>query len=91
MIPTVDSCDVEKPEEFALWALVCLPGTETSGAPLLVAPQVLSMWSKHLWDCGFRYHPDLQTVEYQLPEVSADAPDASFWAQSAGKWVSCDV
>lgn len=88
MIPTIDTCDTGEPDQFARWALVCLPGTEHSGAPLLVAPQVLAAWSQHLWDCGFRHHPEYQKKDYVLPDVEGySAPDASFWAQSAGKWV----
>lgn len=88
MIPTVDNCDLSSPEDFARWAFVCLPGTEHSGAPLLVGPEVLAMWSKHLWDCGFRYHPELKSKDYVPPEVDGyTALDASFWMHSAGKWV----
>ncbi|MFJ4652691.1 DUF2744 domain-containing protein [Nocardia sp. NPDC088792] len=79
-IPVQENCDPNKPEEALLWALVGLPGQQQ--APLMVHPDVLRKWSKHLWELGFRHYPDLQTTEYHPPARGADQ-----WLNGAGQWV----
>lgn len=67
MIPiNQDQCDPNDPDTHALWALRALP------AP--IRPKV----SRDLWDAGFRWHEELQTVRYEtdpsLSKLGAHAP-----------------
>ncbi|MFE3984781.1 DUF2744 domain-containing protein [Nocardia tengchongensis] len=78
-IPLYQNCDQSKPEEAFIWALVGLPGQQR--APLVVHPDVLRKWSKHLWELGVRHYPDLQTKEYHHP-----ARGAGQWMNGAGQW-----
>lgn len=64
-IPLHEDCDPDDPYEAFVWALVGLPGPRNS--PLLVHPDVLRQWSKHLWDLGFRHYPDEQTKQFHPP------------------------
>ncbi|MFI5775972.1 DUF2744 domain-containing protein [Nocardia sp. NPDC051570] len=79
-LPLQHECDPGNPSDVFVWALVGLPGPRNG--PLLVPPQVLGQWSKHLWDIGFRHHPEEQTLEYQ-PSV----PGGEHWIGQAGRWV----
>lgn len=78
--PTIDNCDVNNPEEFALWALVGLPGQK--GAPLPMPEAGLRLVSRRLWQLGFRYHPDKRELKYRKPRSS----DPN-WLTSPGTWV----
>lgn len=78
-IPTQDKCS-EEPDEFAAWAFVAMP-SGPKDVPLLVHPSTLQVWSQHLHDCGFRFHPDLQQKWYKAPSV--DNP----YAMMNGDWV----
>lgn len=67
MIPiNQDQCDPNDPDTHALWALRALP------AP--IRPKVC----RDLWDAGFRWHEELQTVRYEtdpsLSKLGAHAP-----------------
>ncbi|MBF6332368.1 phage gene 29 protein family protein [Nocardia transvalensis] len=73
-------CNLDDPSEAFVWAFVSLPGPRNG--PLLVPQPVLEKWSKHLWELGFRHHPDLQTLEYQPPPT----PEAH-WLNPTGVWV----
>ncbi|MEU4648153.1 MULTISPECIES: phage gene 29 protein family protein [Nocardia] len=79
-IPQQHECDPNNPEEAISWAFVGLPGPKN--APMIVHPMVLKQWSKHLWDLGFRHHPDEQTKEYHPP-----IRGHHHWLNSAGTWV----
>lgn len=58
------NCDMSKPEEHFLWALMAIPmGNEMM--PIL--ENTARTLSKHLWNTGFRHHPKLQTRKYQPP------------------------
>lgn len=99
--PTVDNCDPESPDEFAVWALVGLPGQ--TGAPLPLPVKILRLVSRRLWDCGFRYHPELRTIKYRKPRgtdpnfltapgtwVPIETPDDDDSAEAAAKRLSPD-
>lgn len=79
-IPLHENSDPSKPEDAFTWALVGLPGQRR--APLMVHPDVLRKWSKHLWELGFRHYPDLQTKEYHHPPRGAGQ-----WLGGAGDWL----
>lgn len=83
-IPLREDCNPEDPHEAFLWALVGLPGPRNS--PLLVHPDVLRQWSKHLWDLGFRHDPDEQVKEYHPP-----ARGVTHWLNGAGQWAPKDA
>ena len=70
-IPIQSSCDMTNPEEQALWALVALPGPGAT-APLVLPVDVMRQWSQRLYDCGFRHHPEEQTVKYVPPGPDTD-------------------
>ncbi|MBH0775020.1 phage gene 29 protein family protein [Nocardia bovistercoris] len=78
-IPLHEDCDPDDPYEAFVWALVGLPGPRNS--PLLVHPDVLRQWSKHLWDLGFRHYPDEQTKQFHPP-----ARGVTHWLNGAGQW-----
>ena len=78
MIPLQNNCDPDKPEEHVLWALVRM--NEKQGAPLLLPLPAMEEQSKHLYDCGFRHHPDLQTKHYVPPQTN------SLWDGMDGTW-----
>lgn len=78
-LPTQQSCDPEVPEEHCLWPLVNIGGL--IGAPLLVPEPIMREWSKHLYSCGFRHHPELQEIWYQAPEGAG-----SVWEGAGGTW-----
>ncbi|QAX92849.1 minor tail protein [Gordonia phage Mutzi] len=82
--PTVDNCDPDDPDQFAVWAFVGLPGMR--GAPLGPPVTWLRMLSRRLWDLGFRYHPELRTLKYRKPHTG----DPNF-LKSAGEWVPIDA
>ncbi|AYR02504.1 minor tail protein [Gordonia phage Ailee] len=82
--PTFDNCDPDDPDNFAVPALVGLPGM--TGAPLPMMVKMLRKVSRRLWDCGFRYHPELRTIRYKKPLVGE--PN---WLQNPGTWVPIDA
>lgn len=83
-IPLQQDCDPEDPYEFALWALICLPGLEDQAA-MIVPPQTLRTWSRRLREAGFRHHPELQEIKYVPPQ------GGEHWLDSAaGHWVPID-
>lgn len=81
--PTVENSDPNNPDEFAVWALVGLPGQ--NGAPLPLPVKILRMISRRLWDLGFRYHPELRTLKYRKPRGT----DPN-WLTAPGRWVPID-
>ncbi len=78
-IPMYEECNQNDPYDAFTWALVGLPGPRN--APLLVHPDVLRQWSKHLWDLGFRHYPDEQTKEFHPP-----ARGVTHWLNGSGRW-----
>ncbi|WP_330185014.1 DUF2744 domain-containing protein [Nocardia sp. NBC_01503] len=79
-IPLHEHCDQDTPEEAFVWALIGLPGPRNS--PLMVHPETLGEWSKHLWDLGFRHAPEDQTKEYHPP-----ARGHHHWLNGLGQWL----
>lgn len=53
MIPGQGEADLHKPEEHLLWALRNMP--TMAGAGMVTHPGFLRLWSKHLYECGFRH------------------------------------
>ncbi|WP_426716523.1 DUF2744 domain-containing protein [Corynebacterium auriscanis] len=84
-IPVQSNCDVSKPDEHFLWALVNIGGDV--GAPLIVPEEILRKWSEHLFLCGFRFDPDLQARWYEPPSGMSGE---SFWAAPGGRWVDTE-
>lgn len=78
--PTFDNCSADDPDMFAVPALVGLPGM--NGAPLPMMVKMLRRISRRLWDCGFRYHPELRTIKYRKPRVGQP-----HWLSNPGTWV----
>ena len=83
-LPRVETADFDDPEQHAAWALAGLP--HMRGAPLAVPLFMLRAISKRLWDCGFRYHPELRTIKYRPPHTGQGVGMLS----SAGEWVPID-
>lgn len=79
-IPMYEDCNQDNPREAFTWALVGLPGPRN--APLMVHPDVLRNWSKHLWDLGFRHDPTQQTKEFHPP-----ARGVTHWLNGSGQWL----
>lgn len=63
---------MSKPEEHALWALVCPPVVGTS--PMLIPNFVARKLSAALWHAGFRHHPELQTQKPQRAHRGPQGP-----------------
>ncbi|WP_167464989.1 phage gene 29 protein family protein [Nocardia brasiliensis] len=83
-IPTQENSDPDNPEEHLLWGLIHLPNV--GGAPMVTHPDILRAWSKHLYDLGFRHHPELQTRKFQRPAAGPQ----SHW-NPASAWVPLDT
>lgn len=84
-IPIQSGCDPAEPREHVAWALVGLAGP-SAHAPLILPTGVIAAWSEHLWNAGFRHHPDLQTIKYVPP------PAGTNWvAGAAGQWLPMDA
>lgn len=58
-------CDPTEPEEHFLWAVQSIP-LLGRGCGTFLEPIARSI-SKHLWECGFRHDPALQTKKWQRP------------------------
>ena len=59
-----ENCNLADPEEMFLWMLMAIPvGNEMM--PIL--ENSARTISKHLYECGARFHPKLQTKKYQAP------------------------
>ena len=81
--PFKHTCDLTKPDEFAVWALVALPGQ--NGAPLIMPVEYLQKISERLWECGFRLMEE-PTIKYQPP-----AAGDPHWMTNPGRWVPVDA
>lgn len=84
-LPLQSACNPDDEVEHILWALVGLTGP-SSHAPLVLPMAVMRQWAKHLYDCGFRHHPELQKIMYLPPRG-----DANWVTGAAGEWVSVDT
>lgn len=80
-LPTQDKCDMSKPEEHFLWALLNIG--ESIGAPLLVPEAILREWSRHLYLAGFRHCDDKQKIWYEAPLDGVSVFDGA----AGGRWV----
>ena len=74
--------DMSDPDQHAAWAMSVVPMGEGRPAMILPAP-LLPGISRHLWDAGFRHHPELQTIRQESDESVA-------LAQAGVSWVPCD-
>ncbi|MFG1790359.1 DUF2744 domain-containing protein [Nocardia sp. NPDC049149] len=64
-LPTQQLCDMEKPDEHLLWALAQIAMSPTQ--PMLLQESIARVISKHLYECGFRHHPEFQEKKLQVP------------------------
>lgn len=78
-LPVQSNCDMSKPDEMALWALINIG--DSIGAPLLVPEPILREWSRHLYMAGFRHCDDKQRIWYH-PPTGAD----SVFSGAGGAW-----
>lgn len=62
-LPNQDEANMGDPEEHLLWALRNMPAFAGSG--VITHPGFLRQWSKHLYDAGFRHHPDEQKIFFR--------------------------
>lgn len=74
--------DMSDPEQHLGWALSQFPIRE-DGTPMILPVFCLPHVSRHLWDCGFRHHPELQTIRQEASEDVA-------LAQAGVRWVPAD-
>lgn len=81
--PTIENCNLDDPDEMALWALVGLPGQD--GAPLPMPNKALRMVSRRLYNAGFRHHEEHRTIKYRPPQ----AGDANILT-NPGSWMGID-
>lgn len=82
-IRTYDKCNMEDPSEHFLWALGLIPGIGSS--PLIFPENYATAISEHLYELGYRHHPELQTKKYRRPYRGIQS---SF--NPAGNWVPID-
>lgn len=75
---------MDDPEEHFLWALTSVPGMGTS--PMMIPLQMAKMISKHLYESGYRHHPDLQEKKMLRPFRGQQSN-----LNPAGKWVPMDT
>jgi hypothetical protein len=59
------NCDPDKPDEHLLWALTQVP--ITTHQPMIIQQNIARAISTHLWNCGFRHNPELQTRKLLPP------------------------
>jgi hypothetical protein len=70
MIPGQDEADLNKPEEHLLWALRNMP--TLAGAGMVTHPGFLRLWSKHLYECGFRHVDFIKSLADENGMVHVD-------------------
>lgn len=71
MIPVQQAkADMSDPEQHLGWALASIPPMDFNPEmPAVVFPLPYIPWfSKFLWMCGFRHHPELQEIVQQVDE-----------------------
>lgn len=74
--------DMGDPEQHVAWALSSFP-VMGDGTPMVLPVLSLPFVSRHLWDCGFRHHPELQTIR-QVVDTGASLASAGV------RWVPVD-
>lgn len=82
-LPVRELCDLDDPEEMALWALIALP--DVNGAQVMVSFQHLRTISKQLHQLGFRLVAEPE-IKYRPPIVAPLTP----FDPDQGSWVSVD-
>lgn len=82
-IPLQKDMNMEDPGEHVLWGLV--NAGERIGAPLLLPEPFMKEFSRHLYRCGFRHHPELQEIWYKPP-----TEDATLFEGIGGEWIESD-
>lgn len=75
---------MDDPEEHFLWALRNMPSFAGSG--VITHSGFLRTWSKHLWEAGFRHHPDKQQIKFQ---EAFRGPHHTY--NNAARWVPMDA
>ena len=100
MIPSQQNHNPKDPKQHFVWALRNLPMAAGVGA--ITHPEILKLWSEHLWKCGFVHRDYLEGLAdengnihvSQLPQQSIKLQQA-FRGQRhdmnpAYRWVSAD-
>lgn len=82
-MPQQAQCDMSNPEEHLLWGLAQIPVGNNS---MPIQPQTARNMSKHLYELGFRHHPQLQTKKLQSP---IRGPQSSL--NGLARWVPIDT
>ena len=80
-IPTLGGANLADDAERFLWAFMCTPGMERTGAAMLLMEDSLRKWSTRMSECGAVLDPDRMRIRYVPP-----ADDASFFDNGAGYW-----
>lgn len=81
-LPLQENMNSDDPVEHVVWALVNMGGM--MDAPMIVPPSLLRTWARHIYDAGFRHHPDKQMIFYIPP--SGDEGLIGM----GGQWVPAD-
>lgn len=69
-IPEFDAAGEPTPEymaAYAMWALIGVPGPGAAGVPMNMAGAIGEAISTHLYKCGYRFQPELQTIKRLRP------------------------
>lgn len=75
-------CDPEDPEEHFAWGLTQMPlGMNAQTMP----PNTARVMSAHLYELGFRHHPELQKKKLQMPHRGQQ-----HWLNAMARWVPID-
>lgn len=82
-IRTLENSDMDDPEQHAAWALGLIPGIGQS--PLIFPENYASAISQHLFELGFRHHPELQSKKWRRPYRGQQTG-----FNPAGNWVPID-
>lgn len=82
--PKKDDCDAGDPQEHFLWALLHVQMGEFESMP--IQPATARVMSKHLYELGFRHHPELQTKKLQMPIRGQQHP-----TNGLTRWVPMDA
>lgn len=72
--PDQSSADMGDPRQHFAWALASFPGPNREMGEVPLHPMVRPALSQRLWDCGFRWHEELQTKWF----VPGPHPEAGY-------------
>ena len=81
--------EMDDPAQMAGWALSSIPPAPGSppDTPSLVLPVLyLPVMSSHLHACGFRHHPELQTIHQEVDPRAALRSAGVRWVPGAPVW-----